>query len=75
MLITLIKKIPRAGSNILQHNRIRDDILLAHQLIKNYHRANTSPRCMIEVNLMSSFFWENYKKKNSKPITLVLIKF
>jgi len=39
----------------IQGRRIGDNILLAQELLKNYHRDKGSPRCALKVDLMKAF--------------------
>ncbi|XP_031392075.1 uncharacterized protein LOC116204137 [Punica granatum] len=39
----------------VQGRKISDNVLLAHELVRNYHRQGISPRCAIKIDLMKAF--------------------
>lgn len=39
----------------VQGRRISDNVLLAHELVRNYHRQGITPRCAIKIDLMKAF--------------------
>ena len=42
-------------SAFVPRRQISDNILLAQELLKNYHRKDTSPRCAIKVDIQKAF--------------------
>ncbi|CAN1822766.1 Transposon TX1 uncharacterized 149 kDa protein [Linum perenne] len=51
----LPKLISRSQSAFIKGRLISDNILLAHDLVSAYHKAQTSPRCVLKVDIMKAF--------------------
>lgn len=47
-------------SAFVQGRSIGDNILMAHELVKGYHRDKISPRCAIKADIMKAFESESW---------------
>nr|XP_016462019.1 PREDICTED: uncharacterized protein LOC107785271 [Nicotiana tabacum] len=47
--------ISEAHAGFIHGRKIADNIILAHELVKAYTRKNTSPRCMIKIDLTKAY--------------------
>lgn len=44
----------------MKGRRVTDNVLLAHELICNYHRKSISPRVVVKIDLMKAFDLVNW---------------
>ncbi|CAN1193130.1 LINE-1 retrotransposable element ORF2 protein [Linum perenne] len=53
--IILPKIISSSQSAFVKGRLIRDNVLMAHELVSSYHKAQTSPRCVLKVDITKAF--------------------
>lgn len=44
-----------AQAGFFPERKIADNIILAHELVKEYNRKHMSPRCMLKVDMMKAY--------------------
>lgn len=47
--------ITNTKSGFIPGSKVRDNIILAHELVKAYTRKSISPRCMIKVDIQKAY--------------------
>ncbi|CAN1148886.1 LINE-1 retrotransposable element ORF2 protein [Linum perenne] len=53
--VVLPKIISSSQSAFVKGRLISDNVLMAHELVSSYHKAQTSPRCVLKVDITKAF--------------------